>query len=98
MWLRCKPCLGEGKARGEVWGGARPSAISGDSPKQKAGQLMAGFVVYTRRNWMFFLVLALFFCFFLFGFTFADNLNISSFWGFLFFYYFLFFFHYFDEM
>ncbi len=25
--MRCKPCLGEGKARGDVWGGSRPSAI-----------------------------------------------------------------------
>lgn len=44
MWLRCKPCLGEGKARGEVWGGARPSAISGGSPKQEAGHKLAGFL------------------------------------------------------
>ena len=44
MGLRCKPCLGEGKARGEVWGGARPSAISGGSPKQEAGHKLAGFL------------------------------------------------------
>ena len=51
MWLRCKPCLGEGKARGEVWGGARPSAISGDSPKQKAGYKLAGFFcIYKKKS------------------------------------------------